>query len=149
MLSRAIMVLGLAAGVAACGTEPFTYESLAGSYSGDFVSADPSGYVYEGQFTLDLSQEEAGVTGTWAVTGQINGGTDSEGTGPFATTIPLGPDPVFTARLSFDFCPDDIMEFDGSLDSSSGALALTGSLNIPSSQCNVLTAYPFDLVLVR
>ena len=149
MLPRMATVVVLAGLVAGCGTDPLTYESLAGSYSGDFVSTEPGGQVYDGQLTLELSQEEAGVTGTWTTTGKINATVDSESTGAFAATIPLGPDPAFTARMAYDSCPNDVMEFGGSFDSSSGVLTLTGSLDIPSSQCNVLTAYPLDVALTR
>jgi hypothetical protein len=149
MPSRFLMAITLAAMVAGCGTEPLTFESLAGSFSGEFTSTDPDDDVYEGQLTLELSQAEGGVTGTWAVTGEINGFTSSEGTGPFAATIPLGPDPTFIARISYDLCPADVMEFNGTFDSSSGAMTLVGSLDIPDSQCTVLTAYPLSIVLTR
>jgi hypothetical protein len=148
-VDRAFTVLALVAVLAGCGTEPLTFESLAGTFTGPFSSTNPQGHVFEGQVTLELSQDDGAVTGTWAVDGVINGGTNSSGTGPFATTIPLGPDPVFTARISYDFWPGDFMEFDGAFDSSSGTITLVGALDIPSSMCNVLTAYPLGIVLTR
>lgn len=137
--------------VAGCGTEPLAYASLEGTYSGAFSTTEPGGARFDGDFELIVEQTEESLSGPFTIDGTITGwGTRSTtAQGGWSGTLPLGASPTFEADLAYDFCPHDIMTFSANYNSSSGTLTLVGDLDIPSSQCDILTSYPLTVVLTR
>ncbi len=130
-----------------CGSDPLAYAPVAGTYSGAFVAEEPGGDEMVGTFEVTLSQTDEMVTGSFDLEATINGRTDSSADGGLTATLPLGPNPVFDIEVAYTFCPQGIMTFTASYSSSTGTLTVVGDLDIPSSQCNVLTFYPLDIVL--
>lgn len=141
-----LVLLGAAT---ACTTDPLSFESMAGTYSGAFSSTEPAGAVFDGRLELFVEQSDGTLTGSWRIVGTISGsGTvNTDVRGGWAGVVPLGADPSFPSQLAYSFCPSDPMDFQMSFDSSERSIRVVGDLEIPDSRCDVLTAYPLDLVL--
>lgn len=132
-----------------CGTEPVTYASIAGSYGGAFGAVAVSGNTYAGEFTLQLTQAEGSLSGTWSANGSINGGAPRVREGLFVGSMSIGENPAVSGVISEDHCPSIEMPFAGTFDSSTEVLSLLGTLESRSSTCTLVGGYELSLELTR
>lgn len=147
--------LALATLLAACGGDASgpgeTYESIAGSYSGQMVGVS-QGVALDADFSLTLSQNAGSVTGTYALQGELTDGIDVvavQGTGTISGTIAAGNNPSVNLTVQPASCPNNRANFSGTYDVANRRLTMIGPVEFFNSSCAVVLRYQMNIVLTR
>ena len=159
MNARALTVLLLVTtlSVEACGGDSGTgpgqrYETIAGTYAGALVGLS-QGVALNSTFSLTISQNQGGLSGSWGLSGTLNDGVsfvNVVGTGTLSGTIAAGNNPSVNITARAPACPNYQAQFSGAYDVSNRRLTITGPIDFfANNSCNVVFSYPSTIILNR
>ena len=153
-LIRATLLLFLPLALA-CGdaTGPDeSFENVSGTYQGT-LAAQTQGFALDGVFELQLVQNDGQLSGSSTVVGTLSDGLSSipiTGTSTVDGSVQSGQNPSVTIRTTSTTCPTQVTTFNGSYNSETRQITLTGNVDLTDGNCDVFLTFPgFLLVLQR
>ena len=152
-----LVILGVAAGVGACGGDGGTgpesrYESIAATYNGVLVGVS-QGIALNSTFSLTIAQTQGNLGGSWGLSGVLNDGVSTlnvAGSGTLAGTIAAGNNPSVNLTVRVPGCPNYQAQFSGAYDVSNRRLTMAGPVEFfAANSCTVVLSYPSTIILTR
>jgi hypothetical protein len=161
---RVATVLYVAALATGCGgsspttptpAQTITYENVAGTWTGTFsAGSGTQPATLTGTLTLNLQQNNAGLTGSYTLMGTRRDADGDEhsaqGTVTLTGTVASGANPnvTFTARSTA--CANRTADWSGQYVGASGTLTITGTIHlIQVPGCTDLDRFPASILLRR
>jgi hypothetical protein len=129
-----------------------SFEQVSGGFAGEIL-AQSQGVQLEGVFELQLTQQGGTLSGTSAVIGTLFDGVVTlpiSGTSTITGSIASGENPSMSITTRSTTCPNQVTTFNGSYNSSTRQITLTGNVGITDENCQTFLTFPgFLLVLQR
>lgn len=129
-----------------------SFEQVSGGYAGEILGQS-QGVQIDGVFELQLTQQGGSLSGTSAVVGTLFDGVVTlpiSGTSTITGTIAPGENPSMSITTTSATCPNQVTTFNGSYNSSTRQITLTGNVGITDENCGTFLTFPgFLLVLQR
>jgi len=153
-LTRATLLLVLPLALA-CGdaTGPDeSFENVSGTFQGE-LGGQSQGIALDGVFELQLVQNDGQLSGSSAVVGTLFDGVTTlpiSGTSTVTGSVESGDNPSVSITTTSTTCPTQITTFNGSYNSETRQITLTGNVDLTDGNCDVFLTFPgFLLVLQR
>jgi len=133
-------------------TGPKNFENLAGSYAGNTTGLS-QGIRLNATFSVSITQSSASMSGIWGLQGVLDNGVNTAvvaGNGPVTGTVGSGKNPSVTLIVKSTACPNYQATFNGSYDSATGRITVTGPIDFfGNNSCTVALTYQSTITLVH
>lgn len=133
------------------GTEPETFNQIAGSYAG-MLSGIQQGIALNATLSLTIQQNRGQLSGSYAISGTLSDGVvvvDTQGTGVIDGSIQSGNNPSVNVTITPGGCPNRPATFSGAYDSSNQRLTISGPVEIFEHDCSVFITYQSTIIMSR
>ena len=145
-----LLPLALACGDATGPDESF--ENISGVFQGE-LSGQTQGIALDGVFELQIVQNGGQLSGSSAVVGTLFDGVTTlpiSGTSTVTGSVESGDNPSVSITTTSTTCPNQVTTFNGSYNSETRQITLTGNVGVTDGNCDVFLTFPgFLLVLQR